>query len=106
MSSFGAGPSEQADLQLHYHEMFIKSQRQEESGGSDDEEMESADETTDDGAARGGSETSSQAKRRWERKPNKVGTVKEKFTLVDPGGVPKEPKKVAKGFGNQCAAIL
>ena len=79
--------------------------RSEESGGSDDEEMEEGDEkgatgeeTTDSGVTRGGSETSSQAKKRWQRKPNKVGSVREKFTLIDPSGVPKEPKKLAKGL--------
>ena len=122
MSSSGAGPSEPVNLQLHYTEMIRDSQLEEEGGDSDydqemeeaddDEEMEEADNngemeeanegTTDSGVGGGGSETSGQAKRRRERRPNMVGSVRETFTLVDPSGVPKEPKKFAKGYGLQC----
>ena len=104
MSSSGTWPSEPVDLQLHYTEMIRDSQLEEEGGDSDydpemeeaddDEEMEEADNngemeeanegTTDSGVAGGGSETSGQAKKRQNRQPNKVGSVREKFTLVDP----------------------
>ena len=125
MSFSGAGPSEPVNLQLHYTEMIRDSQLEEEGGDSDydpemeeaddDEEMEEAENngemeeakegTTDSGVGGGGSETTGQAKRCRNRKPNKVGSVRQKFDVVDPSGVPKEPLKFAKGYGLQCAAI-
>ena len=78
----------------------------------EDEEMVDAeerrargDETTDSGAGYG-SETSSQAKRCRERRPNQVGTERQKFTVVDSEGAPVETKGLAKGYGLQVAAIL
>jgi uncharacterized protein YfbU (UPF0304 family) len=100
--------------------MFCESQPEQRGSGNDDddqdnghEEMEDAEEqrgsgeeTTASGAARGGSETSSQAKR-CRRRPNRVGTVRELVRAVDPAsGLPTEPKKLAKGYGLQVAAIL
>ena len=116
-----AGSSQQ-ELAAHYHEMFLDSQQEqagsddedeEYEGGDEDEDMEDAEDdimgTGGDTTASGGgtgSETSSQAKRKRERRPNKVGTTRECFTVVDADGVPKEPAHLAKGYFLQLAAIL
>lgn len=59
-------------------------------------------------AGSSGTGTSGAAKRpRKARRPNTVATGRDTITEVDPAsGLPVEPKDVAKGYGNQLAAIL
>ena len=101
MSSTGA-PSREDDLNLQYREMFLESQQEDQRGrennnpdyqdnGEEEMEDDEEEETTASGA--GGSETSSQARAGRQRRPNKVGFGREKFTEVDADGVPQKPDR-------------
>jgi hypothetical protein len=124
------------DLELHYHQFFLKSSsqtRQDSPLAANDHEMEDAaggtgDETSDatggsgaetSGAAgAGGDETSgatgssatgtSGTKRpRKAWRPNTVATCRDTVREVDPkSDSPIEPKDVARGYDNQLAEIL
>ena len=73
--------------------------------GGDD--RAAGDETTDSAAAGGGSESTTAKKQRQLRRPNKVGSTRERFTEVNPKtGLPTEPKTLARGYGLQLGAIL
>ena len=65
-------------------------------------------ETTTSGAGDGNVTSGSEAKRqRKERGPNKLRTIREEFTEVDPAsGLPTLPVHVAKGYGNSIGCIL
>src|ERR1043165_9100641 len=54
----------------------------------------------------GGSNTDGSQSRKRNRKPTKVGTIRQEFTAVTTGGVPSEPERFAEGYGRQVAAIL
>ena len=118
------GPSSEPDqYEAHYHSLFCEQgSRQEQRGWgedvdnsdaeylrSDDNEVEEevgGEETTDSGAPGGATQTSSEAKRKRLRRPNKVSTAREAFTAVDPtSGLPIEPKYLVKGYGIQLGAI-
>src|SRR4051812_23350273 len=64
--------------------------------------------TTTSGAGDGNATSGSEAKRqRKERGPNKLCTIREEFTEVDPAsGLPTLPVHVAKGYGNSIGCIL
>src|SRR3954467_4099139 len=64
--------------------------------------------TTTSGAGDGNATSGSEAKRqRKERGPNKLRTIWEEFTEVDPSsGLPTLPVHVAKGYGNSIGCIL
>ena len=72
------------------------------------DERAAGDETTDSGAAGGGSETTTKAKKQRQlRRPNKVGSTRERFTAVNPKtGLPTKPKSLARRYGLQLGAIL
>ena len=72
------------------------------------DERAAGDETTDSGAAGGGSESTTTAKKQRQlRRPNRVGSTRERFTEVNPKtGLPTEPKHLARGYGLQLGAIL
>ena len=114
MSSNGV-PSSEYDLNLQYREMFLESQQEEQRGrdnndhdyqDNDEEEMEDEEEEETTTSCAGGSETSSQARAGRQRRPNKVGSGREKFTEVDADGMPQKPIDLAKGYNLQVAAIL
>src|SRR4051812_35942624 len=54
----------------------------------------------------GGSNTDGSQSRKRNRKPTKVGTIRQEFTAVTTAGVPTDPKCFAEGYGRQVAAIL
>src|SRR4051812_18652769 len=54
----------------------------------------------------GVSNTDGSQSRKRNRKPTKVGTIRQEFTVVTSAGVPSEPKLFAEGYGRQVAAIL
>jgi hypothetical protein len=54
----------------------------------------------------GGSNTDGSQSRKRNRKPTKVGTIRQEFTAVTTAGVPSEPERFAEGYGRQVAAIL
>jgi len=56
--------------------------------------------------ATGGSNTDGSQSRKRNRKPTKVGTIRQEFTVVTSVGIPTEPQRFADGYGRQVAAIL
>ena len=63
-----------------------------------------ADLATDDGSQpTDGSQPKRQKK---ERRPSKLGTVKEEFTEVDKNGLPTAPKELVGGYAGQLGCIL
>src|SRR4051812_156706 len=63
-----------------------------------------ADPATDDGSQpTDGSQLKRQKK---ERRPSKLGTVKEEFTEVDKNGLPTAPKELVGGYAGQLGCIL
>lgn len=92
------------------HEMEEAQRTEEPPEESEYEGHHSGDETTTSGAGGnttdGGAASDASKRARKERDKNKVGTVKETFTRVDASGAPKSPVKLAKGYGNQCAALV
>ena len=54
----------------------------------------------------GGSNTDGSQPRKRNRKPTKVGTIRQEFTVVTSVGIPTEPQRFAEGYGRQVAAIL
>jgi hypothetical protein len=63
-----------------------------------------ADPATDDGSQpTDGSQPKRQKK---ERRPSKLGTVKEEFTEVDKNGLPTAPKELVGGYAGQLGCIL
>ena len=53
-----------------------------------------------------GSNTDGSQSRKRNRKPTKVGTIRQEFTAVTTAGVPSEPERFAEGYGHQVATIL
>ena len=54
----------------------------------------------------GSSHTDGSQSRKRNRKPTKVGTIRQEFTAVTPVGIPTEPTRFSDGYGRQVAAIL
>src|SRR4051812_40838924 len=61
---------------------------------------------TDEDDATGGSNTDGSQLRKRNRKPTKVGTIRQEFTAVTPVGIPTEPQHFSEGYDRQVAAIL
>src|ERR1041384_2905729 len=51
----------------------------------------------------GGSNTDGSQSRKRNRKPTKVGTIRQEFISVTTAGVPLEPERFAEGYGHQAA---
>lgn len=82
-----------------------------ESDSSDDDLEEEAGTTDgernigeDDGT--GGSNTDGTQSKKRNRKPTKVGVIRQEFTFLTAIGIPKEPERFSEGYGRQVAAIL
>src|ERR1041385_7601410 len=124
-----AGPSSQPEKRKQFWEYSqeeVEEQREEEvppgeeeyeeeiesdSDSSEDDDMEeeategetnNADE--DDHA--GGSNTDGSQSRKRNRKPTKVGTIRQEFTVVTSVGIPTEPQRFSEEYGRQVTAIL
>ena len=60
--------------------------------------------TSEDDA--GGSQTDGSQSRKQNRKPTKIGTIRQEFIAVTSVGIPTEPKRHSEGYDRQIAAIL
>src|ERR1041384_3743320 len=54
----------------------------------------------------GGSNTDGSQSRKRNRKPTKVGTIRQEFTAVTSAGVPSEPKRFTEGYNLHVVVIL
>ena len=124
--STGAGPSSQS--QKNWKEYWEYSQEFEEPAEEQvppgeeeyEEEIESESDSSEEDMEEegtegerntgeddvGGSNTDGSQSRKRNRKPTKVGTIRQEFTAVTPVGIPIEPTRFSEGYGRQVAAIL
>src|SRR3954465_1059960 len=80
-----------------------------ESDSSDDdmeEEGTEGERNTGDEDDASGSNTDGSQSRKRNRKPIKVGTIRQEFAVVTSAGVPSQPKRFVEGYGRQVAVIL
>jgi hypothetical protein len=126
--STGAGPSSQsgkkrkeyweysqefeepAEAQVPPGEEEYEEEIESESDSSEEDMEEEADTDGErnigEDDATGGSNTDGSQSRKRNRKPTKVGTIRQEFTVVTSVGIPTEPERFAEGYGRQVAAIL
>src|SRR3954469_24164960 len=62
--------------------------------------------TADEDDHAGGSNTDGSQPSKRNRKPTKVGSIRQEFTVVTSVGIPTEPQRFSGGYGRQVAAIL
>ena len=74
------------------------------SGVGDDTSDGEANPTTDDGSQP--TDGSQSKRRKKDRQPNVLGTVKEEFTEVGKNGLPTAPTKLVSGYAGQLGCIL
>src|ERR1041385_5557140 len=109
-----AGPSSQPGEKRKQFWEYSKEEYEEEieseSDSSDDDLEEEAGTTDgernigeDDGT--GGSNTDRTQSKKRNRKPTKVGVIRQEFTVVTAVGIPKEPEHFSEGYGRQVVAI-
>ena len=120
-----AGPSSQPGKKRkefwEYSQEEVEEQREEEvplgeeyeeeieseSDSSEDDDMEEGERNTaDEDDHAGGSNTDGSQSRKRNRKPTKVGTIRQEFTVVTSIGIPTEPQRFSEGYSRQVAAIL
>jgi hypothetical protein len=88
------------------YEQEIESESDSSEEDMEEEANTDGERNTGEDDATGGSNTDGSQSRKRNRKPTKVGTIRQEFTVVTSNGIPIEPERFAEGYGRQVAAIL
>src|ERR1041385_7159033 len=101
---------EQREEEVPPGEEEYEEETESESDSSDDDMEEdgttNGERNTGEDDGTGGSNTDGTLSKKRNRKPTKVGTIRQEFTVVTVVDIPKQPECFSEGYGRQVATIL